>query len=292
MNGLQVGAGAAEPIVARIAAVKLEGLDLEAARNERGLIGWQPPPAEPAVSASAAAQERSTPPPRWQVGEMSCSNCRVTLSDRSVKPVAVFGVTRTDVKLRQLDSDLTKPLSFELATALQHGGRLRASGTARPQPLALRSKIDLDSLDLRALQPYVEAQLNVALVSAKVSARGELQVDGTAQEAVSLARWRGRLALRELRLLDQINQAEFVRFKGLQFDAADVGWRPAAVQADLGTVTLDDFYGRVIVNADGRINLSEIVKRPGDATPRSLTTETASGAAPAAPPEPAPPAPA
>lgn len=292
VNGLQVGAGAAEPIVARIAAVKLEGLDLDAARNERGLIGWQPPPAEPAVSAPDAAQGRSTPSPRWQVGELSCSNCRVTLSDRSVKPVAVFGVTRTDLKLRQLDSDLTKPLSFELATALQHGGRLRASGTARPQPLALRSKIDLDSLDLRALQPYVEAQLNVALVSAKVSARGELQVDGTAQEAVSLARWRGRLALRELRLLDQINQAEFVRFKGLQLDAADVGWRPAAVQADLGNVTLDDFYGRVIVNADGRINLSEIVKRPGDATPRSLTTETASGAAPAAPPNPVPPAPA
>jgi uncharacterized protein involved in outer membrane biogenesis len=291
VSGLQVGAPTAEPMVARIAAVKLEGLDLEAARNERGVIGWQPQPVEQAASAPAAVQEPSAPPPRWQVGELSCSKCSVTISDRSVKPVAAFGITRTDLKLRQLDSDLSKPLSFELATSLQHGGRLRASGTAQPQPLALRSKIDLESLDLRALQPYVEARLNVALVSAKVSARGDLQVDGTAQEAVSLARWRGRLALKELRMLDQINQAEFVRFKGLQLDGADVGWRPAAVEADLGSVSLDDFYGRVIVNADGRINLSGIVKRPGDAAPRSLTTENAADQKPApAPPDPAPPA--
>lgn len=292
VSGLQVGARAAEPIVARIAAVKLDGLDLEAARNERGVIGWQPPPAEKAVPAStAAAPGPSAPPPRWQVSELSCSNCAVTVSDRSVKPVAAFGIARTDLKLRQLDSDLSKPLSFELATALQHGGRLRASGTAQPQPLSLRSKIDLESLDLRALQPYVEARLNVSLVSAKVSARGDLQVDGTAQEAVSLARWRGRLALKELRVLDQINQAEFVRFKGLQLDGADVGWRPAAVEADLGSVALDDFYGRVIVNADGRINLSRIVKRPGDAAPRSLTSENGADAASApATPEPASPA--
>ncbi|WP_439570566.1 DUF748 domain-containing protein [Methylibium sp.] len=279
VSGLQVGARTAAPIVARIAAVKLDGLDFEAARNERGVIGWQSPPAETAATTPAAAQEPKAIPPRWQVGELSCSNCSVTLSDRSVKPVAAFGIARTDLKLRQLDSDLTKPLSFELATALQHGGRLRASGTARPQPLALRSKVDLESLDLRALQPYVEARLNVALVSAKVSARGDLQVDGTPHETVSLARWRGRLALKELRMLDQINQAEFVRFKGLQLDGADVGWRPAAVEADLGSVSLDDFYGRVIVNADGRINLSRIVKRPGDAVPRSLTSENGADAA-------------
>ncbi|WP_428424910.1 DUF748 domain-containing protein [Methylibium sp.] len=283
VSGLQLNARAAEPIAARIAAVKLDGLDLEASRSERGVIAWQPPPAEKGTAPAAAAPAPSGPPPRWQLGELSCNGCAVTLSDRSVKPAATFGVTRTDLKLRQLDSDPAQSLSFELATQLRHGGKLRASGTARPQPLALRSKIDLDALDLRALQPYIEASLNLALVSAKASARGELQVDGTAQEAVSLARWRGRVALNELRALDQINQAEFVRFKGLQLDGADASWRPAAIEADLGTVTLDSFYGRVIINPDGRINLSEIVKRPGDAAPRSLTTANAADAATAAP---------
>ncbi len=283
--GLQVQGRRGEPIAAQLASVTLRGLNLKATRDERGTIAWAP----------QATSRRETPPPaaggggappRWQVGELRCSGCALSFSDRSVTPTAAFGIARTELTLRKLDSDLAQTLNFELATQVLNGGRIKASGTARPQPLALRSRIDVTALDLRMLQPYLEPRVNLSLVSAKASAAGELRLDGTARDPVSVARWRGRVALNEVRALDQLNQAEFLRFKGLQLDGADLGWQPSGLEADLGEVALDDFYGRVIVNADARINLLDIAKRAGEEGPRSLTTPEAAGAGQAPAPTP------
>jgi hypothetical protein len=63
----------------------------------------------------------------------------------------------------------------------------------------------------------------------------------------------------------------------------DLQWTPLSLQADLGHIVFEDFYSRVIVNADGRINLRDIARRGGE--DRSLTTPTPAppAAAPAAP---------
>lgn len=284
-EGLRVHGRRGEPIAAQLASLTLEGLDLEATRDERGAIAWAPP-AAPRREAPAAAAADGEAPPRWQIGELRCKGCALSFSDRSVTPAAAFGMARTDLSLRKLDSDLTQTLGFEFTTQVLNGGRIKASGTARPQPLALRSRIDVSALDLRMLQPYLEPRVNLSLVSAKASAAGELRLEGTARDAVSTARWRGRVALNEVRALDRLNRAEFLRFKGLQLDGADLGWQASGLEADLGEVVLEDFYGRVIVNADGRLNLLDIARRAGDEGPRSLTTPQAGGAAPAPTPPP------
>lgn len=271
LSGLEAEGRRGEPVVAKLANLTLEGLNLKASRDERSAIAWMPA-APPRDDAAQAATPSGAPAPRWQIGELRCKDCALAFNDRSVKPAAAFGIARTDLAVRQLGSDLGQTLNFELATQALGGGRVKASGTARPQPLAVRSRVDVNGLDLRMLQPYLEPHLNLSLASAKASAAGELRVEGSAREAVSQARWRGRLALNEMRALDQLNQAEFLRFKGLELAGADLGWQPSGVEADLGEVALEDFYGRVIVNADGRLNLLDIAKRAGEAGPRSLTT--------------------
>lgn len=284
LRAVKVGASTGAGLVAEVGQVGIDRLELRATRDAKGGFTWLPP-SEAAAAApargSAPDERRDGPAVRWHVGEFRCTACAVGFTDRAVAPAAELGIVRTELTLRNLDSDLSKPLAFELATQLAHGGQARASGSVQPQPLALRSKVDLDRLDLRALQPYIEPLVNLSLVSAKASARGELALEGTAREPVALARWKGRMALDDLRTQDQLNQAEFVRFKGLSFDGSAVTWRPTALQADLGQVALDGFDGRVIINGNGRVNLLDIVKRPGEEGPRSLTTPQSAADAPA-----------
>jgi uncharacterized protein involved in outer membrane biogenesis len=288
VEGVQLHAEAGQPIAAEVARIALDGLDLRAARDERGGLAWLPPASGQAAPPPAADR---TPAPQWRIGELRCSGCSVALSDRSVSPAALIAFTRTEFALRKLSGDPAQPIAFELATQAGRtgkGGRVQLRGDLRPQPLALKGRVDIQSLDLSGLQPYLEPHLNLALASAKVSAAGDLKLDGSAQQAVSAARWKGRAALAELRTLDKLNDAELVRFKKLGLDEMDVQWKPdAPLVADLGRIALEDFYGRVIVNADGRVNLRDIVRR-GDED-RSLTTPTA---APEAPPAAAPEAPA
>lgn len=297
LSGLQAHGGeAGKPLHVQAESLILQGLDLRAVRDERGGLAWVPPTSEtPATAPSAARGESKSTAATWQLGELRCSACSVGFVDRAVRPAANIGLQRSELTLRKLSSDLAQPLEFALGTQVQGGGRVQIGGTLRPQPLALQTRLKLEAVDLRMLQPYLEPRVNLSLVSAKAHAAGELRAEGSAREALASLRWRGRLGLSELRALDQLNQAEFLRLKTLSLDGADIDWRPARLAADFGQVALEDFFARVIINADGRINLRDIVKREGEAEPRSLTTaaigepgaEAASAAAPASAPAPA-----
>lgn len=279
VGGVQLRGAPGQPLDAQVAQVRLDGLDVQAARDERGGLAWLPPAAAGGAAPAASPARDAEAPPRWRIDELRCSGCSLAFADRGVTPAALLAVNRIELALHRLSSDLSGPIGFELASLVGRGGqggRLQLRGELRPQPLALKSRIDVQALDLSGLQPYLEPHVNLALASAKASVTGELGVEGDAQQAVASLRWKGRAALAELRALDKLNDAELLRFKRLGLEGMDVRWRPDALVADLGQIALEDFYGRVIVNADGRINLRDIAKRGGE--DRSLTTPSAASA--------------
>lgn len=266
--------------VQRIAMSKLA---LDASRGADGQLGWLPQKtSSPAFTESAV--DKAAPAPQVRIDEVRCDECRIGIVDRAVTPVAQFGVERVALVLRHVGSDLSQPIDFSYASVTQRTGRLKLSGEVRPLPLALRSKIEVSNLDLRAVQGYLEPHVNVALASAKAAASGELTVQGSASEPVSAVRWRGHASLADLRTLDRLNSdAEFVRFKTLRTDGLDIDWTPAQLTADLGNVALSDFYARVIVNANARINLADVLKSQTDGAARSLTMPSDAPAPPSAP---------
>lgn len=282
LDGMQARGDAGKPLDLRAATLALRGLNLRASRDARGGLAWLP-----ATVANAARGESPAGPPSrdaasagafaWRLDALHCDACSIALVDRRVAPAATFGLERSTLVLHKLSSDPSQPLDFDLATQLQGGGRIQAAGSLRPQPLALQSRLRLDAVDLRMLQPYLEPRVNLSLVSAKASAAGELRAEGSAQAALESLRWRGRLGLSEVRALDQLNRADFLRLRSLDLDVAELDWRAGTLAADLGQVTLQDFFARVIIDADGRVNLRDIVKREGEAR-RSITTAREPGA--------------
>ncbi|HSN34491.1 MAG TPA: DUF748 domain-containing protein, partial [Ideonella sp.] len=272
------------PLVAHVASLRLDGLDLKAAREERGALAWLPTAAPGADKGAAKTPPAASPTaPRWQLDELRCSGCAFAFADRSVKPATALTLSRAELRLAKLSDDLHAPVAFELAAQAGRSGSIKARGEARPQPLALKSRLDIAALDLGWLQPYIDPLVNITLAQAKAGAAGELRVDGSAREAVSAARWRGRLALTDVRALDKTNGVLLARWRNLSLDGADVAWRPGATDADLGAIALNDFSGRVIINPDGRLNLRDVVKGEREAA-RSVTTPAAPAAsAPAAP---------
>lgn len=80
------------------------------------------------------------------------------------------------------------------------------------------------------------------------------------------------MGLSAVRAQDSITQADFLSWRALSLDGVDASWQGGAVTADLGRISLDDFYGRVIINPDGRLNLAEIRRHETGDQPKSLTT--------------------
>ncbi|HEU4457658.1 MAG TPA: DUF748 domain-containing protein [Methylibium sp.] len=229
-------------------------------------------------------------PAGWTVSDASAQAVGIEVRATDAAGAAVHAFKRIDAKLAGASSDMARPVAFELSAEAGRSGRIELKGEVVPQPLALASRVEIAAFDLAGLQPYLEPRINATLQSAKLDAKGELKLEGTALQPLASLRWKGAAALRELRARDKLNDAELLRFRRLSLDGSELLWRAsptadaaAPLQADLGRVSLEDFYGRVIIDAESRVNLRDIVvKEGGDRRSLTRAENAAPGSAPAA----------
>ncbi|MEY4413343.1 MAG: hypothetical protein RIQ53_636 [Pseudomonadota bacterium] len=311
VDGVRIEQQVGQPLQARIGTVSLDGAALRASRGADGALPWLPPAAagprpaatgaraaatgtRPAATTAhpAAAPHRAatrprpdapaaSPPPRWSIDTLRCRRCALSFDDAQTAGGQHWQARDLALTLRQLDSDARQPFTLQLASGFGRDGRLAVDGQVRRAPLQVRARLRTQDIDLSALQPWLDPYVNLSLHSARFDADGRLTLDGPASPAaaaagtpppaIAAAGWRGRLALRALQAQDRLNGADFLRWRTLALDGSALQWRPSSWEADLGRITLDGFYGRVIVNGDGRLNLRDIVRRSDEAE-RSLTT--------------------
>lgn len=270
---------------ANVGNIELAGLDAGWTR----LAASQGPDAPDAPDAARASASPSGPQGQWAIGRVACLDCQVSVRDAVTDPAARFQVARARLVVEGLSHDAGRPVKVALDTQAQGNGRVRFQGEVRRAPLAVQGQVGLQSLDLRALQPYLAPYLNVQLASAQVQADGRLSLSMAAAAESLTLRYRGRLGLDRVQLLDKVNEAEFLRWRRLALDGTDLQWRQGQVQADLGRIALQDFYGRIILQPDARLNLASIVRRADEGeAPTSITTPqtAAPKAVPAAEPSP------
>jgi len=102
--------------------------------------------------------------------------------------------------------------------------------------------------------------LNVTVSSARISSRGRLHYDG--RHAESRMTYRGDAALEQVRVQDKLTGDDFLRWRTLSGNRLDVSYGIGAPRMHVGSLVLSSFYARVIVNANGTLNLSEVVANP------------------------------
>ena len=86
----------------------------------------------------------------------------------------------------------------------------------------------------------------------------------------------------DLDLQDRVNKDDFLNWKRLAFSGMDISVAGDKIGAKLGDIALDDFYGRILLNAQGRLNVMDLVAAPGQAG-GSITQDTQTPARRAAP---------
>lgn len=264
-----------------VATVTFDQLDAALSRDAQGLWLGQAPAKSDASAARSPAKGpagAAAAPLPITLGELRCQACAVQVTDQTVSPAGVFALKRTDLSVKGLSPRMDQPLAIVLQTLAQGQGKVRFKGEVRPQPLSVKGALAVANLDLRALQPYLEPHLNVVLASAAAQAEGRITLADEPRQGLR-ARYQGKLGLSDLRLRDRVNDALFLRWASLSLDGTDLAFaQQGGVDADLGFIAVKDFYGRVIVNPDGRLNLASIVRR-ADQGEQSITTPQAAGAA-------------
>ena len=212
------------------------------------------------------------------VNKVSIANWAARLEDRSLPRPAVTTIEPLNLSMQNLS---TKPASrgqIDLKAAVNKTGKLAVKGDVGMAPLHANLALDFDQVDIMQLQPYFTDQVNILLTRANVSGKGALQFDQN-KDAKDPFRggFKGDITLGNLATVDKLSANDFLRWKSLSFSGMNVNFAPFSLNID--QVAMNDFFARVILDANGRLNLRD-VKRSEAGEQKSVTDEEKKSAAP------------
>ena len=230
------------------------------------------------------------PPWHWSIAHLAFSDAAVALTDMALgdKPVKI-NVHSLTGSLDNLSDKLNEPRDLKLEGVAGKGSFV-AAGKLQPVPFAVDVQLSTKQLDVAAFEGYVKVPLNVTLSSARLTSNGKLQFDGRGSEPKF--GYRGNAALEQVRVQDKLTGDDFLRWRTLGVSNIDVNSGAGTPRVHIGGLVLSSFYSRLIVNASGKLNLSDVVAKaeeaPVSVTRAEGTVPPAQTQAKAPTPEPAP----
>lgn len=289
----------------RIGSLTLDQPVLSVQRNAKG--HWMHEPW--LVTSSRPAARTASPARPWGVllDNLAVDGGQVNFID--ALPVRPVQLQASDLKLRIRDfaplATAAKASSVQFSTRLASGRRAQAGslsydGSLRLAPLAAQGAVKARDLPLHAFEPYVADLLNVRVLRAdggfagrvryedarggpRVSVQGDAQLNDLRVRAVRDAE-AGQGVKAAVVPLSLTGGEDLLHWKVLALRGLDLAMAPgAATQLRVHDTALSDFYARVIVQSNGRINLQDLVKsRQAQAEAAAEATAAPTAAAPTA----------
>ncbi|MDS0856618.1 DUF748 domain-containing protein [Burkholderia pseudomultivorans] len=263
---------------AEIASVDASGLALDVKRLKDGKIDLAAlaGPAQASVPKRTVARKAEAAAPSWhyRIDALNVKDASANFTDLSTPRPVKLAIKPLDLSVQKLGDDMTKPLPVQLKATLNRKGSLNVSGDVTAQPLKLGLKINGNRLDAAAFEPYFGSTLNATIASALLNAQGNLQF-AQVKDAMR-ATYRGDVALVDVRMLDKATSDPFAGWRSLALSNLKANYDEKGTDVDASRVTFSDFYGRVLLDAQGRLNLKDVVaKESGPA--QSLTRDASKG---------------
>jgi hypothetical protein len=225
--------------------------------------------------ATAGAQ----PAAPWNVvlEKLTLEGYKVELADASVKPATTHRVAIAGLEARDLSTQKGARSTATLRLATDKSGALAVDANFVLDPLAVEAQVDARRLDLVAFRPYVTHFSTIALKSGNASAKGKLTVKG-AGDAMRVA-YSGAADVSRLATYDTGNREDLLNWESVRLNGIAFDWSAKTpLNLSVAEVGVNKAYARVVVMADGKINLTQLKF----ATPEEPTAATPAGAEPPA----------
>jgi hypothetical protein len=275
---------------ASVGKLSLAGTKARVARGDDGqwmFTRWLPakPEATAASSAPAAAGKPAAP---WSVslGEVALDDATLSLVDRLPAKNVFLELSALQLRLQKVTLDGKKPVPLSLSAKVRSvrtdPGSLRFDGSLMWDPLLAQGALEAKQFPAQALAPYFLAEWPLDLQRADTSFKGQVRYASlSGGPDVQLS---GDAALEEFKLHSALKSAsgaeqneELLNWKALSVPGIEFSMSPAKpLHLTLREVSLSDFFARLIINAEGRLVLQDLVGGEARATDAAATAAAAS----------------
>jgi uncharacterized protein involved in outer membrane biogenesis len=205
-------------------------------------------------------EEKSKPPEKpWLISLRSASvdNYTIRVEDQTTsEPVTLIA---QNLKLRGENISTAKNNKGRLVLSLllNEKGTISTTGVVSIDPLSANLKTELKGIEIAPLQPYFTDKVKITVTGGAISTAGNFSFT-SAEKKEMKATYKGEASLTNFSSIDKLNGEDFLKLESLSFSDLNVGYTPLSI--DIKGVSLTNFYTRVLVNSEGKINLQEIMK--------------------------------
>ncbi|HEY4301743.1 MAG TPA: DUF748 domain-containing protein [Candidatus Didemnitutus sp.] len=249
----------------------------DGAINLLQLIPPSTPTSGPAAAAGGSPAANPAPVPSFTIEEVLLGRWNIEIEDRAAPTPVHLGISEFSTRLRNVTLADGASIPFEVAMRWQPKGTVRAIGSVVLKPLKVDYKVDLDSVAMLPLSPYLEQFVAMRLADGAVSVKG----DGTASlpaagpPAVTFA---GDAWLERFSLLDTIHVDELAGFSDLIVSGIKASTTPQLSVA-VDEVNVNGPYARLAIDHDGKLNVASLLPARSDAPVASAAPAPAPTAA-------------
>lgn len=265
-----------------VGSINFKSAQISIIRESDGGLDFQRLMAPPSNSAPNSATAPSSASSAWKsrVTEFAIADAAITFVDKTLANPLPLKVAALDFKLANFDSSSSTAARADLQATVNKRGKIQVGGAIGMSPFASDMAIVLKDIDLIPLQGWAGDRLNALVTRGDLSFKGRVKAEGT---PISVA-VKGDARLTNFNLLDRENAADLLSWRS--FDVGGINVTTAPLKVDVTTVSLSDFFAKIILSSAGRLNLKDILKHDAatdiakpDTTPAAAPVTTQTNAA-------------
>jgi uncharacterized protein involved in outer membrane biogenesis len=243
------------------------------------------PATTPTSAALPSPQSKGASPWKTLVLDFRLEDANVTFFDRLPARPVRLEFSGVQLSGKNIQPDGKKPVPVQLQAKVRSGqaeaGGLRYSGSLMWDPLVAQGEVEMLDLPAHVAMSYAGGNLRMDVLRADTSFKGQVRFASLpAGPELSL---KGDAALDDFKAntygkgADSLGE-ELLSWKALSVPGVEVALAPGApARVQVREASLSDFYARLIVSPQGRLNLQEVAGAPESAA------ETATAPAVSAP---------
>ncbi len=176
------------------------------------------------------------------------------LSDRTLQSPEVYDLENIRLHVKDFSNKPDSSFKFDLGLEVAQGGTALVKGTVNAFEPSAKVNININSLGLPPLQPYLNRVTKLSLDSGHVSVSGDVNYGIAGDDTVTFA---GDVGLNELLLtLPQIKQP-FLSWKSLDVRGINFTTTPKGVKVH--GVQITDPYCKLVIKKDHTTNMGEVL---------------------------------
>jgi uncharacterized protein involved in outer membrane biogenesis len=236
------------------------------------------------IKTQAGASETKKPEQEdaaeWavQIERSALDRFRVSFEDRMLSPPARMTVSGVSFRGENHSNAKNARAKVRAQATINNKGRVRLAGTLGVRPVGGRLNVDAQGIEVVPFQPYLADQVNFSLTSGAVGTKGILTVD-TAGDGAAKVNYEGGVQVMDFASVEKDGSQDLLKWKSLDLGGIQFALQP--LQLRINEIDLAEFYARMILGADGKLNLQKLRAQEAGKND-AVKTEPAQPAEPAA----------